>query len=262
MTRFRDPKGNLIVKGSKSTSKSVAKTRQSKKAEENIKTRSVKRVSLDVLKKNPIKSTRSAVRRLVANKDRGPSAVSTEKPTKKVEKNEKTKEIKEKPKQKEQTPEKKEEIPKASIVDLKQKTSKENNDKNLALATNNKKGGLTREERIENRNKIKEVIQSDVAIKNVRDINKAMEYPKGKVTDKNPSGKRWFTVGEDYQIFYKYTCTHGLSTLTQIAQDLSFKLDRSTESIRDRLKTYIVKLTAVDELRIIDEAKKNPNWHV
>jgi len=77
---------------------------------------------------------------------------------------------------------------------------------------------------------------------------KTLEFPKGEITEDNPSGKRWFTVSEDYKIFYKYSINNGMYTLTQIAQDLSCQLDRSGEAIRDRLKRYIQKLRAEDEL--------------
>ena len=78
----------------------------------------------------------------------------------------------------------------------------------------------------------------------------------------NPSGKRYFNVGEDYQLFYNHSLQSGLFTLTQIAQELSCKLERSVEAIRDRLKRYIVKLSAEDEIKIMEAARSNPDWHV
>jgi hypothetical protein len=78
----------------------------------------------------------------------------------------------------------------------------------------------------------------------------------------NPSGKNYFNVGEDYQLFYNHSLQSGLFTLTQIAQELSCKLERSVESIRDRLKRYIVKLSAEDEIKIMEAARSNPDSHV
>jgi len=155
MTRFRDREGKLIVKGSKSQSKKPAKTRQSKKVPEIVKTRSVKRTTQEVPKKNPIKSTRSSKRRLTTN-DNQPKAISTDKSTKKLEKKQKEKEPKEKTIEKLKSPEKSAE-PKQSMVDVKQSFSESNMVKMDETAKSNKVT-MSREERIENRNKIKEVI--------------------------------------------------------------------------------------------------------
>ena len=156
MTRFRDREGKLIVKGSKSQSKKPAKTRQSKKVPEIVKTRSVKRTTQEVPKKNPIKSTRSSKRRLTTN-DKQPKAISTDRSTKKLEKKQKEKEPKEKPIEKPKSPEKSAEPKKTSMVDVKQSFSESNMVKMDETAKSNKVT-MSREERIENRNKIKEVI--------------------------------------------------------------------------------------------------------
>jgi len=44
-------------------------------------------------------------------------------------------------------------------------------------------------------------------------------YPTGEITEFNPSGKRWFNAGEDYQILYLNSTKAGLLTNTEIIQD-------------------------------------------
>lgn len=53
--------------------------------------------------------------------------------------------------------------------------------------------------------------------------------------------------------------------MTQLSQELSDKLkefSRSSESIRDRIKRYLSKISAKDQLRIIEARKEKPDWYI
>jgi hypothetical protein len=69
-------------------------------------------------------------------------------------------------------------------------------------------------------------------------------------------------VKEDYTLRVNWELTGGDQTLAQFSQDMSMQLARSTESIRDRMKRYIFKLSADDEYKILEACNQNPNQYI
>ena len=52
------------------------------------------------------------------------------------------------------------------------------------------------------------------------------------------------------------------STVSEISKKLGSQLERSDESIRDRIKRYLSKLNNSDEAKLAEAAKKTPNHHI
>ena len=50
--------------------------------------------------------------------------------------------------------------------------------------------------------------------------------------------------------------------MSDIAKRLGKELDRSDESIRDRIKRYLSKLNQSDGVKLAEAAKKTPNHHI
>lgn len=100
----------------------------------------------------------------------------------------------------------------------------------------------------------------DAQKNNSKDFNPTMSNNMADDPKHNPSGKRFFTVQEDYTLFSIHMNQIGLQTTTQICKELSVKLDRTVESIRDRLKRYIVKMSDEDEIRMF-EAYQNGKYN-
>lgn len=47
-----------------------------------------------------------------------------------------------------------------------------------------------------------------------------------------------------------------------MVQELSLKISRTLEAIRDRIKRYICKLSPDDEIKIMECQRSHPNWHI
>ena len=67
--------------------------------------------------------------------------------------------------------------------------------------------------------------------------------------------RKFFTVEQDWQILSSFNKNFGVITTREIADDLSEKLNHSSESVRDRIKRYISKLKKVDQTLLEQEAK-------
>ena len=102
-------------------------------------------------------------------------------------------------------------------------------------------------------------------------IAKVKAAPKARANKANPKpqkGKaqrtqslRFYTVAEDAQIMEALRKSDGRTTKSQIAKDLAVSLNRSVESVRDRVKRYISKLSAADAKEIQRIAKKSPEHY-
>lgn len=66
--------------------------------------------------------------------------------------------------------------------------------------------------------------------------------------------RRFFTLSEDSIILCHWLQHKGAKTVIQISQTLSRELPHSTESIRDRIKRYLSRVSNFDQEYIIDEA--------
>ena len=83
------------------------------------------------------------------------------------------------------------------------------------------------------------------------------------------SDKSYYTVEEDKKIL-KYLNSHQTETKSKISKDLSIRLKRSCESVRDRIKRYIDKLPSKDRTKLLNYKstedkkyiyyKKKDNW--
>lgn len=74
-----------------------------------------------------------------------------------------------------------------------------------------------------------------------------------------PGQVRYYTVGEDSRILEALRAQDSNTTKSQLAIDLANSLDRSVESVRDRIKRYISKLSTADSKEVLKQAKKNPD---
>ena len=70
---------------------------------------------------------------------------------------------------------------------------------------------------------------------------------------------RYYTVGEDARILEALKTQDAKTTKSQLAIDLATSLERSVESVRDRIKRYIAKLSSADCKEVLKQAKKNPD---
>ena len=77
-----------------------------------------------------------------------------------------------------------------------------------------------------------------------------------------PGNVRFYTVKEDAQILEALRLKDQKTTKSQLATDLSNDMGRSFESVRDRIKRYMEKLSSTDTKEILKQAKKNPNYYV
>jgi len=82
-----------------------------------------------------------------------------------------------------------------------------------------------------------------------------------KVAPKTTNVRKFYTVGEDNSILTAWAAK-GTKTVTELAKSLASSLNRSEESVRDRVKRYISKLNQTDVKRISAAAKKTPNHHI
>lgn len=104
-------------------------------------------------------------------------------------------------------------------------------------------------------------------------IAKAKQAPKPKVRVANPKTNqpkqsrsaqtplKFYTIGEDCQIMEALRRADSKTTKSSLAKELAESLNRSLESVRDRIKRYITKLSAADAKEIQKAAKKNPEHY-
>lgn len=67
--------------------------------------------------------------------------------------------------------------------------------------------------------------------------------------------RKFFTVEEDYAILNLYQKDNSKKSTREIAEELSSKISHTQESIRDRIKRYISKLSSLDSELLKDAAK-------
>ena len=67
--------------------------------------------------------------------------------------------------------------------------------------------------------------------------------------------RKFFTVEEDYAILNLYQKDSQKKSTREIAEELSSKISHTQESIRDRIKRYISKLSSLDSELLKDAAK-------
>ena len=75
------------------------------------------------------------------------------------------------------------------------------------------------------------------------------------------AGKRFFNVSEDYEI---WTALHNKNgkPISTVSKEVSEKLKRSFESVRDRIKRYIQLLGDKEAVKLKAAAKATPNYFV
>jgi len=73
--------------------------------------------------------------------------------------------------------------------------------------------------------------------------------------------RNYFNVAEDNQILEQWKASTG-TAISTLAKNLAASMGRTVESIRDRLKRYITKLTPNDQKEIANHAKKNPKHYI
>lgn len=76
--------------------------------------------------------------------------------------------------------------------------------------------------------------------------NKLAEEKKKNYKPNNFEERKYFSVQEDYSILKMYTDKKATSSTRDISDALAKKLTHSSESIRDRIKRYISKLSSLD----------------
>ena len=83
-----------------------------------------------------------------------------------------------------------------------------------------------------------------------------------KKAHRTPVQRRFYTVGQDAIVIQRLQSMKKDDTQTQLAKELSVEFGRSVESIRDRMKRYIKKLSPADQKEVLKEAKSNPGYFV
>lgn len=84
---------------------------------------------------------------------------------------------------------------------------------------------------------------------------------KGQKIKRTPTARNYFTVADDFQIL-EASKNKDVKPISNIAKEVADHLHRSPEAVRDRLKRYIVNLSAADQKELAVQAKKNPRWYV
>ena len=120
--------------------------------------------------------------------------------------------------------------------------------------------------------KTKTATETKKVAEKTQKIAKAKKTPKSKTQVANPKAKqakpsraaqtpmKFYTVSEDAQIMEALRKTDG-KTKTALAKELADGLNRTVESVRDRIKRYITKLSAADAKEIQKAAKKSPGHY-
>lgn len=98
-----------------------------------------------------------------------------------------------------------------------------------------------------------------VAKPKVRVSNPKPKQPKQSRSVQTPS--KFYTVHEDAQILEALRKAGSKTTKSSIAKDLAVTLNHSVESVRDRIKRYMDKLSTADVKEIQKAAKKNPKHY-
>lgn len=86
-------------------------------------------------------------------------------------------------------------------------------------------------------------------------INKILD------ADQTPA-RKFFALNEDAKILEATKKIDGKENLAHLTLNLAKTIGHSREAIRDRVKRYLSKISAVDQKMIITESKKFPNYYV
>ena len=103
----------------------------------------------------------------------------------------------------------------------------------------------------------KSVSKQTLASKNPRRVKQP-----SKKTQRTPQKRSYYTIGQDAIIMDRLANMKQENTITELANDLSNQFGKSHESIRDRIKRYLKKLSPADQKIVLKEAKKNPNQYI
>ena len=74
--------------------------------------------------------------------------------------------------------------------------------------------------------------------------------------------RSYYTISQDSLILEKLRKVSKSYTKSQASKDLASQLNRSMESIRDRIKRYLAKLSVSDQKLILNNRRKNGNHYV
>lgn len=88
----------------------------------------------------------------------------------------------------------------------------------------------------------------------LRNIKKLKRKP---IKKNKFSERKYFNVEEDWTILKYWSSNIEELSTREISDNLSERIDHSSESIRDRIKRYISKLKKVDRELLEEEAKVN-----
>ena len=92
-------------------------------------------------------------------------------------------------------------------------------------------------------------------------MTKKQKPTKSKKAISKPSGRKFFTVKEDLEIYNVLKDSDGVAVST-ISKQISDSIHRSFEAVRDRIKRYITKLSDKDVKRLIQASKSTPNFYL
>ena len=84
--------------------------------------------------------------------------------------------------------------------------------------------------------------------------NKQVEERKKNYKPNNFEERKYFSVQEDYTILKTYTDKKASTSTRDISEALTKKMTHSSESIRDRIKRYISKLSSLDIALLKEES--------
>ena len=121
--------------------------------------------------------------------------------------------------------------------------------------------------------KVKVVAESKKPVEKTVKVPRTKQIAKPKVRVSNPKVKqvktvnsaptplKFYTVNEDAQILEALRKADAKTTKSAIAKELAVLLKHSAESVRDRIKRYISKLSVADVKEIQRVSKKSPNHY-
>ena len=125
----------------------------------------------------------------------------------------------------------------------------------------NPKGAEAKPQAAEPEKKVKIAKKAKAADKPAKKSNPSGAASKGQKVKRTPTARNYFTVADDYQIL-EASKSKDVKPISNIAKEVAHNLHRTPEAVRDRLKRYIVNLSAADQKELAAQAKKNPKWFV
>ena len=104
--------------------------------------------------------------------------------------------------------------------------------------------------------------KAKIVKKAVAKANPRRPSKKSPVPVRNPTHKAYYTVGEDAKIIEALQGYKKADTKTSLVKTLMVTLSKTEESLRNRIKRYIRKLTPADQKEILKAAAQNPKQFV